>query len=277
MDGVLYSCDFSSKPSTDQSDVILTLDDLSSLGKGRRASRAKARLEAARKSLKDKQEAKRALEAALQLSAPIKDDLSLAEELSKCEGLMTRTGLKRVAATENVANSVGSSVVLSIPLSKTKKSDTSSKKGAAKRSSPAKLQQETASKAIEIKEEKISSPSTKQEPKQELTRSKVQSNVAGPVSHVSTKEDSSEEMDTGQASLCSEVTADHSVPCGCSKSPSSVVGSSARGWEGTATLYHGSRLRFGCLQFILSLAGQPGHSELVQALKDQSGSERDDL
>lgn len=262
MDGVLYSCDFSSKLSMDQSDVVLTLDDLSSLGKGRRASRAKARLEAARKSLRDKEEAKRALEAALQLSAPVKDDLSLAEELSKCEGLMTRTGLKRVAATESVTNAAGSSVVLSIPLSKAKKLDPSSKKGTAKKTSPSKLQQDTAPKETEVGEENISPPTTKHR------------NKFGPAPHVPTKTEGSSEiqsMDTGGVLLDSEGTAHHSVPCGCSKSLSSVAGPSGKGWEGTATLYHGSRLRFGCLQFILSLAGGPGHSELVQALDDQSG------
>lgn len=284
---MLYSCDFSRKPST-QSEVVLTLDNLTSLGRGRRASQARVRLEAARKSLEDKQEAKRAVEAALQLSAPIKDDLSLAEELSKCEGLMTRTGLKRVAATEN---SGSGSVVLSIPLAKTKKSDTGSKKGAVKKPSPSKLQQESASKTAENKNERTL-PLIKQEPKQESNRNKTQSSALGSVSltssnkkeHSNREEKSSREetstetelMDTGQTVTGVEVPAEHSVPCGCSKSPSSVVGSGGKGWEGTATLSHGSRLRFGCLQFVLSLAGQPGHSELLQALDEQLGSQQED-
>ena len=285
VDGVLYSCDFSNNPSTNQSEVVLTLQDLSSLGKGRRASQAKARLEAARRSLQDKQEAKRALEAALQLSVPLKDDLSLAEELSKCEGLMTRTGLKRVAGTDSTANNRNSSVVLSIPLSKTKKSDTSNKKGTARRASPAKPQtQETTPKTDSR------SSSTKQEAKQEPGKIRTQTNAVrtqlnvtasakSRTVHESTnqKKTSSEQensdtelMDTGQPL---ETTVEHRVPCGCSKSLSSVVGTSGKGWEGTATLYHGSKLRFGCLQFILSLSGQPGHSELLQALHDQFGLE----
>ena len=55
-------------------------------------------------------------------------------------------------------------------------------------------------------------------------------------------------------------------PCMCKRSASSLVGTNGRGWEGTATLYHGSRVRFGCIQFVLSLAGRPGHNELVTAL-----------
>ena len=55
-------------------------------------------------------------------------------------------------------------------------------------------------------------------------------------------------------------------PCVCRHSASCLVGTNRKGWEGTATLYHGSRLRFGCLQFVFSVAGRPGHAELLDSL-----------
>lgn len=279
VDGVLYSCDFSNKSPNDDlenQDLVLTLDHLSSLGKGRRASQARARLDAARKSLKDKQEAKRALEAALRLSAPVKDDFSLAEEMSKCEGLMTRTGLKRVAATENIANS--SAVVFSIPLSKTKKSETNtshSKKGTTKTYSPARS--ENAQKVAEVRVEVVRL--VVPEPKQTSNNNHiVDATTHLPVKPLKGGNFSETPLNSvSQGSLGQEVTHHHSVPCGCLNSPSSQIGSSDKGWEGTATLHHGSRLRFGCLQFILSLAGRPGHSELVEALTDHFKQENNDL
>ena len=63
--------------------------------------------------------------------------------------------------------------------------------------------------------------------------------------------------------LCPEPPAS---PCLCRHSPSCLVGTNRKGWEGTATLYHGSRLRFGCLQFVFSVTGRPGHTELLDAL-----------
>ena len=55
-------------------------------------------------------------------------------------------------------------------------------------------------------------------------------------------------------------------PCVCRRSASCLVGANRKGWEGTATLYHGSRLRFGCLQFVFSVAGKPGHVQLLDSL-----------
>lgn len=257
VDGVLYSCDFSNK-CTDtilSDEEPITLDHVTSLGKGHRGTWAHERLENARKSLKDEQEAKRALESALRLSTPVKDDLSLAEEMSKCEGLMTRTGLKRVTM-ENV--NVNSSVV-SIPLSKTKKSETvnsNSKKGNTKNFSPARSG---------IKDKKVDKSPLKQELVTELQPKKL---VGGALNTIKA-EPVAESLHNESQLLVSEEGTSHQVPCGCRRSPSSVVSSSGKGWEGTATLYHGSKLRFGCLQFVLSLAGQPGHAELVQALSDQ--------
>lgn len=274
MDGVLYSCDFSTASPTDQNgEVVLTLDDLTSLGNGRRASQAQARLESARRSLKDRQQAKRALEAALRLSAPVKDDLSLAEEMSKCEGLMTRTGLKRVAGTEGAG--VNSSVVLSIPFAKTKKSEAvNSKKGVVKRQSPSRPPpHDNTQRTAELKNKKVVPASTKLG-----ARLKSDQKAAGTLSQTTAgvspllKEESSDVTvsHSNQAFLFNEVaTRLHYVPCNCAKSPSSALEFTGKGWEGTATLNHGSRLHFGCLQFILSLAGQPGHKELVQALNEQ--------
>ena len=272
MDGALYSCDFSDKFTNSSSplpskDFFLSLDDIVSLGKGRRATQAQSRLETARRSLKDKQQGNRALEGALRLSAPIKDDLSLAEEMSKCEGLMTRTGLKRVTAeSTGLSSNVNSSVVLSIPLSKTKKSETansSPRKATSKSCSPSrKAMKESASEksAIEKDEqselplgsEKLNSPIQHQQEPQKPPAASPPSTLSQPTS----------------ASISEETMPHHQFPCRCCRSLSSVVGSNGKGWEGTATLFHGSRLRFGCLQFILSLAGRPGHNELVLALTD---------
>lgn len=265
MDGVLYSCDFSIVPHPDPNkDVVLTLDDLSSLGNGRRASHARARLETARKSLKDKQEAKKALEAALRLSAPVKDDLSLAEEMSKCEGLMTRTGLKRVAATDSVS---GNSSVVSIPFAKTKKSD--SKKVAAKRLSPVRpASRNSIQRSTEVNNKKAVLTFVKEETrsgKTTTTTARTQSQTAVGITPIL-----KQEREMAHAFLLGEeTTAPHYVPCCCNRNPSSALEFSGKGWEGTATLYHGSRLQFGCLQFILSLAGRPGHKLLIQALRNQ--------
>ncbi len=294
VDSVLYSCDFSDKLSTSlyhsssssssstNSDVLLTLDDITSLGKGRRAIQAKLRLESARQSLKDKESAIRAMEGALRLSAPVKDDFSLAEEMSKCEGLMTRTGLKRVAATENTSGAVNnsnghSSVVFSIPFSKTKKSDStnaSSKRGYSKGRALAKgaLSRGSSQKTAGCKEDKsMANPPLTQ-------RSENTSNKTPPVKNSSsnvvkmewtkTSPSSKHQVTVSEAGSPLAPSRCYSLPCACKGSLSSVVDSSGKGWEGTATLFHGSRLRFGCLQFILSLEGRPGHSELLQALMD---------
>jgi hypothetical protein len=255
-------------------DVVLTLDDISALGSGRRASRARARLEAARKSLRDKEQAKQALEAALRLSAPMKDDLSLAEEMSKCEGLMTRTGLKRVAATEGSVAGGNSSVVLSIPFTKTKKSETvNSKKGSAKKQSPS--QPDSVQRAADLKNNNKAVPGiVKQEArgrvKSEPTAVEPQQSQTVNRLSPSLKEKNDIETPSSYQALLKRARGTCYVPCGCDNSPSSVFKFEGRGWEGTATLYHASRLRFGCLKFILSLAGRPGHEELIQALSAQS-------
>ncbi|XP_065178801.1 PHD finger protein 12-like [Sycon ciliatum] len=37
-------------------------------------------------------------------------------------------------------------------------------------------------------------------------------------------------------------------------------------WEGSAVLRHGSSVQFGCLRFVFSIAGKPGHDKLVKSL-----------
>ncbi len=54
--------------------------------------------------------------------------------------------------------------------------------------------------------------------------------------------------------------------CYCKRSASSLIGSGGKGWEGGAVVTHGSKLRFGCIQFVLSISNRPGYNELQQAL-----------
>lgn len=41
--------------------------------------------------------------------------------------------------------------------------------------------------------------------------------------------------------------------CSCKHSPSAIIGSTGCGWEGSATINHGSHIKFGCLQFLFSI------------------------
>ena len=51
--------------------------------------------------------------------------------------------------------------------------------------------------------------------------------------------------------------------CGCAGlQPLNTDG----GWSGSAPLSHGSLIRIGCVQLLLSVAGQPGHAELIQSI-----------
>lgn len=282
VDGVLYSCDFSDKSTSPPPSLIphcTTPHNQSQalFQNGQKIALASAKLEAARILLRNKQEARRAQEGALRLSAPVKDDFSLAEEMSKCEGLMTRTGLKRVTAETSSSSGGNSSVVLSIPLSKTRKSEAagnSPKRNTSKGRSPAGVV-----KMSEPKEEK-NEPAVIITNRTQVPLQKKQVSKAVKTEPIKTLPTPTPSAPPIQSS-CSEETIPqihHSIPCHCRKSLSSMVGSNGKGWEGTATLYHGSRLRFGCLQFILSIAGRPGHTELVQALsKPQTDQEKNNL
>ena len=56
-------------------------------------------------------------------------------------------------------------------------------------------------------------------------------------------------------------------PCNCSASSSTLIGGSGAGWEGTATLHHGSYIKMGCLQFVFSIVNQSGKFDLNKKVK----------
>ena len=287
MDGVLYSCDFSDK--TGPKDIQdgnslstpLTLDDITALGTGRRAERAKERLKSARKSLEEKEHARRAIEGALMLSVPlsVRDESMLVEEMSK-EGLMTRMSLKRAAENSSLVSSV-----VSIPLAKTRKIGSD-------------LLLQPQQKNNTKKNNKKEANTTKNGAKQILTDVAFQQRLSKSIQHKNTKTvktmpdrltnttvkveplDSvslNEEKKMTPTGVFSTLnTQIPQPPCLCKRSASSLVGNSGKGWEGTATLYHGSRLRFGCLHFVLSVAGRPGHIDLVKSVLELTDSVRTD-
>ena len=277
VDGVLYSCDFSDKSSlstsaTTKSSQALTLDDVTALGNGRRAEKARQRLNASRKSLEDKHAAKRALDAALMLAVPasVLDASYLAEEMSKAEGLVTRMGLKRVAAETSV---------VSIPLSKTRKVEkipetkTNSVKALigsqdkGKANATLTVQSKNgAKKNSNLKEAtSVHLKGTGQQHKGAMNKTKTSLQIKSEMKPPPAPSRVTENKDSDSPSS-SSLPKEPRVPCLCKRSASSVVGSNGKGWEGTATLGHGSKVRFGCVQFVLSLSGRPGHSELVDGL-----------
>ena len=293
VDGVLYSCDFSDKsppPTSTSTAGALTLDDITALGSGRRAEKARERLKAARRSLEDKTEAKRALEAALKLAVPasVLDASFIAEEMSKAEGLVTRMGLKRVAAETSV---------VSIPLAKTRKLEFG---GEQKTTASAKLSiaLQDKSKATlslttqgrngtkktnnQLKNNSLNchrvtqESTTKNVPKIKKEAAKTTSSTTSLLSsQISDSTSTTESSSHVVAERVPVPPKEPMVPCLCKRSASSnVVGTNGKGWEGTATLCHGSKLRFGCIQFVLSLSGRSGHAELVEELSRVSKSTR---
>ena len=65
------------------------------------------------------------------------------------------------------------------------------------------------------------------------------------------------------------VEAEKSFPhclCSADNGGSSVSSCLPGNWEGSAFLRHGSTVRFGCVRFVLSIAGQPGHDQLVKSI-----------
>lgn len=242
VDGVLYSCDFSDKKTQEGSPttpIPLTLDDLAARGAGLRAERARARVEAARKSLEDRERAKQALESALNLAVPLSSqgdsaDISLSRSTNNSAAASTpiMLGLKRTPE------------VVSIPLSKTKKLCLDETQKNTKRESAL---------TIDTKLPRSDLSRIQSSSKQECQAKGLPQILQDP--------------DHG-VSLNNVTTEEQTKPCLCKRSASSLVGGNGKGWEGTAILFHGSRLRFGCVQFVLSIAGRPGHSELVHALGD---------
>ena len=199
VDGVLYSCDFSDKAAaSSEAAAILMLDDLTARGDGIRAERAKRRLEASRKHLRDRDRAKRAIEAAMSLSRSLSKDCVLDPTVI--------TSSKRHNES-TIGPSSPSSSVVSIPLAK------------ARKNSPA---QRTPERKVKGENKQLYSSSPPQR------------------------------------------------TCLCKRSASSVLGSDGKGWEGAANVYHGSRLRFGCIQLVISVSGRVGHAELLQSLRDNN-------
>lgn len=248
MDGVLYSCDFSDKGREEgrKADTTpLSLDDLVARGSGLRAARAQIRLEAARKDLGERERARRALEAAIKLARPSFPEVLPTERTSNNSSKTHSNGIGMKRTAEN-------SSVVSIPLSKTKRLRSGSEE-------PNSNKKENAS---ERTQEKF--PSVP-----DLSVSTAQQRT--PASAKTTDFIKLEKESRATATSLSQNATEGTVPvfhqpCLCKRSVSSLVGSNGKGWEGTATLYHGSKLRLGCVQFVLSIAGRPGHSELVKAL-----------
>lgn len=200
MDGVLYSCDFSDKAAANsEAAAVLMLDDLTARGDGIRAERAKRRLEAARRNLRDKEKAKQAINAALSLSRSLSKDCVLDSA--------SLSGSKRSSDSLTVPSSPPPSSVVSIPLAKARKN----------------------------------SPSHKTPDRAGRSRGDQRDGTLSSPPHRT---------------------------CVCKRSASSVLGSDGKGWEGAANIYHGSRLRFGCIQLVMSVAGRPGHTELLHALRE---------
>ena len=250
MDGVHYSCDFSDKApleSEENNPVPLVLDDIVALGEGRRARQAKGRLEQARQSLQDKQRAKQALEGALRLAVPVsaQDDALLAEELSKSEGLMTRTGLKRVSAENYILNPS----VVSIPLSKARKID------------------------VECSNQKQTGVKKDVEPKTMATgnftsHTSKKGSCPTPDQNNTQRSSFGERLKYKSNSSSDHTSASTRTPCVCDECARNTDEGSGKKLEGTGVLSHGSQLRFGCLQFLFSIAGCPGHDELISCLLD---------
>lgn len=229
---MLYSCDFSDKSQAEgekKEPPSLAVDNNPvAQGQGVKLGKAKARLESARKSLRDEDEARRALEAALSLARhPVKED-SVVESTK-------RTTYNSSVVSIPLALSRSKKLLAGVPHSHAKETNTAMTRSTGGRNSS-------------------SEPSERQTDSQtEPSWPKTGSALSDPL------------VDTPAPTL----------PCLCRRSTSSLVGTNRKGWEGTATLYHGSRLRFGCLQFVFSIAGRPGHSELVEALSHLLQSDHD--
>ena len=111
VDGVLYSCDFSTKSNEG---TVLLLDDIVAQGSGRRAANAKRRLEYARNNLKDKEKAKKVLASALKMSKSLNKDCVINPS--------QLTGIKRTRSnsTSSDPSSPGGSSIVSIQSKKSK-------------------------------------------------------------------------------------------------------------------------------------------------------------
>eukprot|EP00731_Ephydatia_muelleri_P023083 Em0015g666a len=253
IDGVLLCCDFAERHPPEPP-ATLTIDGLMARGQGLRAERARLRLEAAREALGgDKDKAKKALEKVLSLPyrSPVEPDTNSSS--SAGGGLGTKRGPDAIGPAPNT------------PTMKTRKM--SSRKPATKNGEvvggggggggvvPASTDHHPLCDYRQCCD-----------PGHRLCQSPSQAcgctQTVHPLSQqTGTKLEAKEEP----VPELSDVEEGVLSPCLCQHSASLLVGSTGRGWEGTALLHHGSRVQFGCLQFVVSMAGKPGHSELVQA------------
>lgn len=64
--------------------------------------------------------------------------------------------------------------------------------------------------------------------------------------------------------------------CSCRSSASAVIGGSGSGWEGAASLNHGSIIKFGCIHFVFSLTNQVPEVNLSLNSRLSSGSNSSD-
>ena len=271
VDGVLYSCDFSDKqseyppsPSSSPSSApLLTLDDITALGSGVRAERARKRMEAARKSLEDQERARKALEGALNLAA----HFHTAEQAPGDDKAPTRTTFNSSSPLyTGIKRNLDVSSIVSIPLTKTKKGVAGSSGNSTPKSS-------SVSSSSAVTKTSLKDPSFQANLRKSI---RLQSSTQVTTPLHSLDQASASSSSKRALLLCEEEEAPH-TPCNCKRSASSLVGTSGRGWEGTATLYHGSRLRFGCVHFVLSISGRPGHLELLQSLEDLSADDDMDV
>ena len=284
IDGVLLCCDFAERHPPEPP-ATLTIDGLMARGQGLRAERARLRLEAAREALGgDKDKAKKALEKVLSLPyrSPVEPDTNSSS--SAGGGLGTKRGPDAIGPAPNT------------PTMKTRKM--SSRKPATKNgevvggggggggvvpasttTTPSVTIDSAVTQAIgcgrnyvgEASEGDTHTSTVERSTDLKtpvMTSSQSPSQACGctqtvhPLSQqTGTKLEAKEEP----VPELSDVEEGVLSPCLCQHSASLLVGSTGRGWEGTALLHHGSRVQFGCLQFVVSMAGKPGHSELVQA------------
>lgn len=214
VDGVLYSCDFSEKSSYEG--TVLLLDDVLSLGEGRKAINARRRLEAARTNLQDTEKAKQALASALKLSKSINKDAVIdASNLPEVKRPRTSSSSEPSSRESSVTSLLPSSLK--------------------SRQSP-------------FVESKGQSP---------CSSSSVEKTSPSHLTNRSLTSSSCHSSSTHKQSICT-----------CKRSASSLIGGSGKGWEGSALVSHGSKLRFGCIQLMLSVADKPGHNDLLHALTD---------
>lgn len=279
VDGVLLCCDFAERRPPEPP-AALTIDGLVAGGQGLRAERARLRLEAARDTLSgDKDKAKKTLEKVLSLPYrnPIDPDAGIIGS-NAGGGLGTKRGQDAIGPAPNT------------PTMKTRKM--SSRKPAVKNgevvggggvtTTPSVTSDSGVTQATSCVRNSVDEPSessghmstversTDKAPLMTSTQSPSQScgctqTVRSLPQQTGTGLEAKEELVPELSDTAESVH----IPCLCQHSTSLLIG---RGWEGTALLHHGSRVRFGCLQFVFSMAGKPGHSELVQAFLEAANS-----